>query len=46
MIVHLEKHHENHLRFYQVVAQNKINDLEHYWYYKLECMDQVHNKIK
>ena len=46
MVVHLEKYHENHLIFNQVVVvQNKINDPGHYWYYKRECMDQVHNKI-
>ena len=44
VLVHLEKRHENNLRFHRVVVQNKINDLGHYRYYKHECLDQVHNK--
>ena len=46
MVAHSEKHHEKHLRFYQVVVQNMSIDPRHYLYYKRECSDQVHNKIK
>ena len=47
MVVHLEKRHKNHLRFYRVVVvQNMIVDLGHYQHCKCECPDQVHNKIK
>ena len=46
MVVHLEKLHENHLRFYRVVVQNMIIDSGHYRHCKCECPDQVHNKIK
>ena len=47
MVVHLEKHHENHLRFYRVVVvQNMSINPRRYQYYKRECSDQVQNKIK
>ena len=47
MVAHSEKHHENHLRFYGVVVvQNMSIDPKRYQYYKRECSDQVHNKIK
>ena len=46
MVVHLEKRHKNHLRFYRVVVQNMIIDSGHYQHCKCECPDQVHNKIK
>ena len=47
MVAHSEKHHENHLRFYGVVVvQNMSIDARRYQYYKRECSDQVHNKIK
>ena len=47
VVVHLGRRHKNHLRFYRVsVVQNMSIDLRRYQYYKHECSDQVHNKIK